>query len=102
MAGCWRQAKRQQSNSNLTAHPRTHPCAHQIPWDLNGQVYREIYGAEMPQKLAPPRHPRFRFANAVCVVTNLPELLRGGFSESEPQKWSVEPFDVNIPPEMSD
>ncbi|CAJ1332094.1 unnamed protein product [Effrenium voratum] len=66
------------------------------------EVYREIYGAEMPQKLAPPRHPRFRFANAVCVVTNLPELLRGGFSESEPQKWSVEPFDVNIPPEMSD
>lgn len=26
----------------------------------------------------PPVHPRFRFANAICVVTNIPELLSEG------------------------
>lgn len=39
-------------------------------------VYRRIYGHAMPfGRLRPPLHPRFRFANAVCIVTNLPEVL---------------------------
>ncbi|CAE7560681.1 HERC1 [Symbiodinium natans] len=33
-------------------------------------VYQQVYGSAMPAKLQPPFHPRFRFANAVCVVTN--------------------------------
>jgi len=38
-------------------------------------AYARVYGEQMPPLLRPPKHPRFRFANAVCVVTNVPELL---------------------------
>jgi len=40
-------------------------------------VYHRIYGTTMPFRGPPPPwHPKFRFANAVCLVTNIPELLR--------------------------
>eukprot|EP00933_Yihiella_yeosuensis_P080987 TRINITY_DN94518_c0_g1_i1.p1 TRINITY_DN94518_c0_g1~~TRINITY_DN94518_c0_g1_i1.p1 ORF type:complete len:398 (+),score=31.98 TRINITY_DN94518_c0_g1_i1:23-1195(+) len=39
------------------------------------EAYQEVYGDEMPWDLPLPAHPRFRFANAVACVTNVPELL---------------------------
>jgi len=38
-------------------------------------VYERVFGDAMPKLLPLPLHPRFRFANAVCVVTNVPEML---------------------------
>lgn len=37
--------------------------------------YRRVYGEEMAEMLPFPQHPKYRFANAVCIVTNMPELL---------------------------
>jgi len=40
------------------------------------RVYERVFGKVMPSPPKPlPFHPPFRFANAVCVVTNMPELL---------------------------
>lgn len=38
-------------------------------------AYRSVYGEPMPDVRPPPWHPPFRFANAVCVLTNAAELL---------------------------
>ena len=39
------------------------------------EIYFKVYGQRLPKRLRPPYHPKFRFANAICVVTNAPELL---------------------------
>lgn len=38
------------------------------------EIYREVYGQQLPRRLQPPLHPKFRFANAICVVSNVPQL----------------------------
>lgn len=39
------------------------------------EIYKRIYGKTMFTPLLLPKHPPFRFANAVCVFTNMEELL---------------------------
>lgn len=38
-------------------------------------VFEQVYGEPMPPLQPPPAHPPFRFANGVCIITNVPELL---------------------------
>mmetsp|Transcript_77619 Transcript_77619/g.209813 ORF Transcript_77619/g.209813 Transcript_77619/m.209813 type:complete len:386 (-) Transcript_77619:37-1194(-) len=40
------------------------------------RIYERVFGQAIPHPPRPlPMHPPFRFANAVCVVTNMPQLL---------------------------
>eukprot|EP00927_Polykrikos_kofoidii_P061187 TRINITY_DN56053_c0_g1_i1.p1 TRINITY_DN56053_c0_g1~~TRINITY_DN56053_c0_g1_i1.p1 ORF type:complete len:337 (-),score=40.95 TRINITY_DN56053_c0_g1_i1:38-1048(-) len=38
-------------------------------------IYKRVFGEEMLPLLPLPAHPRFRFANAICIFTNVRELL---------------------------